>query len=131
MSDTPEVIIESEVKDLFELEKLMQTAELELSQVAAFQNFIELQKRVQERSATVWKHVEEQMIEHDVKSIKGDWGTLTIAERIGFDTTDELPAKFYKKVIDTKRLADTYRLEGKDIKGATVKYTKYLTRRLK
>lgn len=88
-------------------------------------------KDTQDRINDFWKGVEAEMIEHDVKTIKGDWGTLTIAERLNWETTDELASKFYKKVVDTKKISDTYRLEGKAPKGATPSTTKYLTKRIK
>ena len=72
------------------------------------------------------------MIDNDIKQVKGDFGTLTIAERQGW-TYDEkqLPNKFFKKVVDTKKITDTYRLEGKAPKGCEPYTTKYLTKRLK
>ncbi|HEV7237269.1 MAG TPA: hypothetical protein VGN15_13860 [Ktedonobacteraceae bacterium] len=89
-------------------------------------------KATQERIDDFWKSVQARMIEHEIKNIKGDWGTLTIAERIGFDVDEaQLPTKFWKKVIDSKKLADTYRLEGKAPKGTQVKFTRYLTKRIK
>jgi hypothetical protein len=89
-------------------------------------------KALQDKVDSAWRQVEALMIEKDIKSIKSDkWGSVTIAEKLGWTTTDELPSKFYKKVVDLKRLSDTFRLEGKAPKGAEPKYTKYLTKRLK
>lgn len=106
------------------------------------QQTLELQREVEAKIAEIkdaqskidetWASVERTMIDNDIKSIKGDWGSLTIAERIGWDTDEELlPKKFFKKVVDVKKLTDTYKLEGKAPKGATPKYTKYLTKRFK
>ena len=78
-----------------------------------------------------WKGVEAQMIDKNIKSIKGDWGSLTIAERLNWKTTEELPAKFYKKVVDTTKLNATFRLEGKEIKGAIHSTSQYLMKRIK
>lgn len=127
----PKAIISSEVEDLFVLERQLADVEQELMTNETFCKFIDMQKKVKATIDATWKKVEAQMIEHDVKSLKGDWGSLTIAERLGWITTDELPAKFYKKIVDTKKLSDTFRLEGKDIKGAVPQYTKYLTKRIK
>lgn len=88
-------------------------------------------KDLQEQINSAWKNVESQMIDNNIKSYKGEWGSLTIAERLGWETTKDLPKKFYKKVVDTKKLSDTFRLEGEAPKGATPKYTKYLTKRIK
>lgn len=100
-----------------------------------FANQMALAKAMETRIKSFWKDVEKQMIDNDIKKISGnkehDWGSLTIAERIKWQTTDELPSKFIKKVVDTKKLSDTFKLEGKEPKGATHSYTKYLLRRLK
>jgi len=92
---------------------------------------LKMLKEKQDYINQTWKNVEQQMIENDIKSIKGEWGSLTIAERISFDyDKTELPKKFYKVVVDDKKVADTYKLEGK-VKGATPKWKKYLTKRIK
>jgi len=96
-----------------------------------FQKFLDLQESVYEKASEVWKYVEEQMIEHEIKQLKGEFGTVSIAERLNWKTDDTLPSKFYKKVVDTTKLSNTYRLEGKAPKGATPSTTKYLTKRLK
>ena len=72
------------------------------------------------------------MIEHDIKSLKGDWGSLTIAERTNFKVDlDNLPTKFVKKVADTTKIATAYKLDGKLPKGVETSTTKYLTKRIK
>lgn len=106
--------------------------ELELMNNPQFREFQQHQKEVNAMIADYWKKVEEGMIENNIKSIKGDFGSVTVAERTDFDIDyDELPAKFYKKVVDTKKIADTYKLTGKAPKGTTPKIKKYLTKRLK
>jgi hypothetical protein len=128
---TQEEIIVSGVNDVLALESNLAVMEAELAQNEQFRAFLIKQKEAKAQIDDFWKSVEEQMIEHDVKSVKGDWGTLTIAERLNWETTDELPSKFYKKVVDTKKISDTYRLEGKAPKGATPSTTKYLMKRIK
>lgn len=106
--------------------------ELELMANPEFRAFQENVKKVNAQIADYWKRVEESMIANDIKSIKGDFGSVTVAERTDFDVDgDELPAKFYKKVVDTKKIADTYKLTGKAPKGTTPKIKKYLAKRLK
>lgn len=130
MSDT-QAIIEAEVKDALATEKSLQDLEAELMQNEQFRQFIELSKTLPKQLEETWDRIKSQMVEHDIKSIKGDWGTITIAERLNWETTEELPTKFYKKVVDTKKISDTYRLEGRAPKGATPVTVKYLTKRLK
>lgn len=132
MADQPADAIQGEVEEVFALERTLEQLEAELSQNEQFRNFLTKQKEAKDQIANTWKHIETAMIENNVKSIKGEWGSITIAERIGFDVDeDQLPAKFFKKVVDIKRIGDTFKLEGKPIKGAEVKYTKYLNKRIK
>lgn len=130
--ETPEQIISGEVEEVFHLEHTLAELEEELSKNEQFRQFLDRQKAAQQQIAATWKNVESQMIQHDVKSIKGDWGSLTIAERLSWDIdSEELQPKFVKKVPDTTKISATFKLEGKAPKGCTPKYTKYLTKRLK
>lgn len=132
MNDNPHDLINAEVTSALSLNQELADLEQQLSQNEQFQRFLELSKTVPAKLQATWDLVEQQMLEHNIKSIKGDWGSLTIAERLNWDYDPTmLPAKFFKKVVDTKKLSDTYRLEGKAPKGATPKYTKYLTKRIK
>lgn len=126
-----EEIIAGEVTEVLALETSLAELEAELSQNEQFRHFLARQKDTKAQIDAFWKRVEAEMIEHGVKTVKGDWGTLTIAERINWTYDDRLPAKFYKKVVDTKKLTDTFRLEGKEPKGAAANYTRYLTKRIK
>lgn len=86
------------------------------------------QKQIDE----TWKKVETAMIDQDIKQIKGDWGTLTIAERLNWAIDkNELAPRYFKTVPDTTKISTLFRLEGKPPKGATPSYTKYLMRKLK
>ena len=112
--------------------KQLDDTEAELMQDERFKQFIELQRSVNDQAAKVWKNVETQMINNNIKSIKGDWGTLTIAECLDWNIdADALPAKFIKKVPDKKKISDTFRIEGKAPKGCEPYTSKYLTKRLK
>lgn len=87
---------------------------------------------LQNKAKQFWKEVETAMINSGTKSFKGDWGSITIAEKMAWAVDlDLLPKKFIKRVADTKKLSDTFRLENKPIKGAEPKYSKYLTKRIK
>jgi hypothetical protein len=128
----PKDVISDEVADVFALQKSLEDIEQELMANEQFRKFLELQKTTQDQIATVWKNIETQMIEHDVKSVKGDWGSITIAERQNFKANlDELPSKFVKKVADLSKIANSYALEGKLPKGVERTITKYLTKRIK
>lgn len=132
MGDDKEAVIKDQVTDILTLERQLEATELELMKLEKFKAFIQLQKTVREKSAEVWKRIEADMIENDIKSIKGDWGSLTIAERTDFDIDyEQLQPKFYKKVPDTTKISATYKLENKPPKGTTPKIKKYLTKRFK
>lgn len=124
-------VITGEIINIVDTERKLGELENELMMIPQFKNFLDLQKEVNEASTRVWKTVETLMIENDIKQLKGEFGTVTLAERLNWLTTDELPSKFYKKVVDTGKLSAAFRLEGKAPKGAVPNYTKYLTKRLK
>jgi hypothetical protein len=132
MVDDPQQVINEEVSSALALNNQLVDLEQRLSESKEFRKFLELQKTVPARLEATWKQVEQQMIEHDIKSLKGEWGSLTIAERLNWEYDPSmLASKFFKKVVDTKKLSDTFRLEGKEPKGATAKTSKYLMKRLK
>lgn len=131
LNETEEVLA-AEVTDILALEKDLAQTEAELAQNPQFQAFLQKQKQVSQQIADFWKRVEGEMITHDIKSIKGDWGSITIAERLDWDVIEEdLPPRFFKKAVDKSKLSTIYRLEGKAPKGASPKYTKYITKRIK
>lgn len=119
--------LDKEAQGIIKLENSLKEMELD----PRFQEFVTRQKEIKAKIDDEWKKIELAMIKTDTKSIKGDWGSITIAERLNWETTDELPARFYKKVVDTTKLSGVYRLENKAPKGATPVYSKYLTKRIK
>lgn len=130
-SETEE-IINNEVEEIFALQKQLSEVESELMHNEKFKEFLALQRTIPAQIEAVWDKVEEEMIKYNVKSLKGDWGSLTITERLGFEIDKEsLPPRFWKKVPDEKKIRDTYRLEGKPPKGTEPKTTKFLTKRIK
>jgi hypothetical protein len=116
-------------------EKNVERLEKELSADPKFKAWTEAQKQLREankQNDIFFDNLKDKMESSGTKSIKGEWGSITLAERQGWDIDEsELPNKFFKKVVDTKRITDTYRLEGKAPKGATPRSTKYLTKRFK
>jgi hypothetical protein len=132
-SEDPQVLIQDEVEDVFALERTLEEMEKELAENELFRTFISKQKEAQAQIAATWKKVEQQMIEHDVKSIKGDWGSITIAERTNYKVVDmdALPNKFIKKVPDTTKIGQSHKLENKLPKGVETSVTKYLVKRIK
>lgn len=122
----------TEIENMKSTEVELQLAEQQLMDNPEFKKFLNLQKAVNEKASEVWKHVEQVMLDNDIKTIKGEFGSVTLTERQSWDIDEsELPKKFFKRVVDTKRVTDTFRLEGKAPKGCTSKVTKFITKRLK
>lgn len=118
-------------------EDVNKVIETQAAEAVALQNDISAKiaalKDQQDQVNATWNEVEAKMIEHDIKSIKGDFGSLTIAERTtykAFDLTD-VPPRFIKKVLDSTKVAAQAKLTNELPKGVTSSVTKYLTKRLK
>lgn len=130
-------VIEGEVLGVVELQRQLNDTEMELAKIPAFQQFISLRKEVNDRMGTIRANVEAVMVpayqrgEVD-KTIKGDWGSVTVTESDVFDIDElSLAPKFWKKVPDTTKIRATFQLEGKAPKG-TVQSKKYgITMRFK
>lgn len=128
----PEETIEKDVVSLITEQKQLDTLENELMQNETFAKFLTAQKQFKQRSELVWSVIEQEMIKNDIKSIKGEWGSIGITERMGFTIDEELlKTKYLKKVPDLKKIGDDFKLTGIAPAGATPKTTKFLTKRIK
>lgn len=128
----PEKVIEAELQDVLALQNELAQAEAELMQIDAFRRFVDLQKTFNEQSQKVWQSIEEKMLENDIKTIKGEWGSLTIVNRNYFNgDIDVLDDQYVKRTPDTKAIAAAYKLEGELPKGATINESQYLLKKLK
>lgn len=124
--------VEVAVLEIVKLEH--QLKELETNE--QFTTMLQMQKAMNDKIAEFWGQLEPRMIALYKqgaidKTLKGEWGSITIVDAKRWATTDELPAKFYKKVVDTKKLSDTYDLTHKDIKGATLTMHHHLRKDIK
>lgn len=136
--EKPQQVIEGEVVDVLALQKQVDQIESELMQNEQFKNFINLRNSLNDQMAKVRKNVEAIMVpaykEGKVdKTIKGDWGSVTIAESNEFDiVVDDLPKGFKKIVANTTKIRDYFDLNGKTPKGAKFTGKKYgITMRFK
>lgn len=77
-----------------------------------------------------WGVVEQQMLDRNVKQVKGDWGTLSIAERRNWKVEGTLPPRFYKQTVDTAKLNFIEARGEKLPKGVSMSKSKYLTKKL-
>lgn len=138
VTKTEEMPIEDELKlqvnELVSEERELALLEHDLmNNNPQFTAFLQKQKSFQEKSALYWKSIEDQMIKHSVKSIKGPWGSLTIAERTNYKAADinDVPAKFIKKALDTTKISAQYKLSGSLPKGVESSQSLYLMKRIK
>lgn len=70
-----------------------------------------------------WAQVKEQMTDHDIKKIDGDWGVIQFVVMPGWVAND-LPPRFYKKTLDTARLNAMRKLGDPIPRGAV--YTPFI-----
>lgn len=126
----PKETIEGEVVEALEMQRQLDDVEATLMKIEAFQTFINLRKAVNERMSKVRKDVEAVMVPAYIagdidKTLKGDWGSVTVTESDQFEVDEKvLPPKFFKKVVDMTKIRGTFQLEGKPPKGTkpTKKY---------
>lgn len=114
-----DAIIKKAVDQAMMLEKVMAAKVLEL-------------KTAQDQINATWDAVKEAMIKHNVKSFKGEFGSITIAERTSFKTDmEKLSDEFKKLAPDTAKIGTYNALMGEPPEGAEAVTTQYLTKRLK
>lgn len=93
---------------------------------------LRLIKAAEEQIAATWSAVKEAMVDNNVKSIKGDFGSITVAERTSYKVDDaKLDDKFKKLAPDLKKIGTYTALMGEPPEGAEAVTTQYLTKRLK
>lgn len=125
-----EDVVKTELQKYEDQEAKVQALAAELQQNPKFAQFLEAQQNFQALQATVWGNIEQAMIENNIKSIKTDKVTLTIAERTNFDIDlDLLPKKYTKVVPNTTLIGSEFKLTGTPVKGTTPFKKKYLTKR--
>lgn len=117
----------SEERELVELENQIMQANPRLGE------FLKRQKEFATKSDLFYKSIEDQMISNSIKSIKGDWGSLTIAERTNYKapSIDDVPPRFIKKALDTSKISAEFKLKGKLPKGVESSQTLYLMKKIK
>lgn len=130
MAKAKETDIEAEVVEVLSMEQELVKLQTELSENDQFKKFIDFQQKVKDKSTEVFKNIERVMIDNDIKTVKGTWGSITVVERTNYSADmTQLPAKFIKKVIDTAKISASHKLEGKLPKGVSTTTTKFLMKR--
>jgi hypothetical protein len=106
------------------------TKGLDISKPKQFAEFVAQAQALSNVLEEAWGIVEQQMLERNVKQVKGDWGTLSIAERRNWKVTGQLPPRFYKQVVDTSKLNFMQAHGEKLPKGVSMSKSKYITKKL-
>lgn len=124
----PEQLVET----VLSLERIVSADEKAMQQNEQFVAFLEAQDKAKKQIADYWAQIEKQMLDSNVKSIKGDWGSITIAERNTFAIDEEtLAPRYFKRVPDTTKINTLFKLENKLPAGVTRGVTRYITKRIK
>lgn len=114
----------SEVRKITKMELELAAAQKKLALNPEFRNFLATQKQLQEQTDNFWAKIKTQMIESGIKSIKGDWGYITIGETFSYNVVDidKVPDEFTFEDIDVDalredidKLDDKYKTIGVDI----------------
>ena len=129
----PEDKVEKEVKKTLAIQDEMQQLQTELEQDPKFQRLLELQRTVPKQMDEAWDKVFEVMEANDVKSIKGDWGSVTVVEREFYKATDldKIDDTLTKTQLDTKKVGAYSKLNGKLPDGVTSTTKRYLMKKIK
>jgi hypothetical protein len=103
---------------------------LDISKPAQFAEFVAQAKALANVLEEAWGVVEQQMLDRNVKSLKGDWGSISTAERINWKVTADVDPYYLKTAPDTKKLRAAFDA-GELPTGADFSTSVYITKRLK
>lgn len=131
--DKAQQVVDEQVSGIVELKNKIDNTETALMENPQFREFLELQKSFNEKSSEVWTKVEQLMIDNGVKSVKGSWGSITLAERTSYKAVDldKVPRKFIKRTLDTTKVGQSHKLENELPRGVEANHTQYLMKRIK
>ena len=71
------------------------------NQLVEYTAYIDAQTKMLKEA---WNKVDDAMRTYNIKTLKGDWGTVIRGERKVWRADKELDSKFYKQVLDTTKL---------------------------
>jgi hypothetical protein len=133
MGKAPETSLEHDVQEIVQEQKSLELQEAELlASNPQFAEFLKAQQAFKQRSEVMWASIEQGMVKNNIKSIKGDWGYITLAQRTNYKADlATLPAKFLKKVPDVKAIGDYHKLRNKLPPGVTPEVKMYLMKKIK
>lgn len=128
--NTTKTPISTKVRHSLELEGQLVIKNGVIEQTPILLNFLQVTKELEEQIEASYAYLKEQMVANNVRSVKGEWGSLTIAERLNWKTIDTVAPRFYKKTLDTSKLKAYYIAMNRLPNGVDVSTTQYLSKRL-
>lgn len=104
---------------------------IDITDQIGFAEAVTMLKEVQRQVDAAWKAVEAQMKAHSVTALKGEWGTISLAERKTWKVNlDLLNETYTKRVADTRKLNAAW--DSNELpEGADFTTSIYLTKRIK
>jgi hypothetical protein len=113
--------------------RLLQRPQLALEQQPVSQTFLDF-LAIHEAVQMAWQGIEQAMLDHSVKQLKGDWGTLSIVtDRKTWKADRELPLEYYNApTLNSAKLNAMWKNDIPMPAGLDFTVTApYMTRRLK
>lgn len=123
------VITNDTAKSLTQIKKSLKRGKAgSLNNNQAFIDFLYIQKQMTEEIDAVWAIIKDGMEESGISKINGDWGYITMAERVNYSGTAE--PKLMKSVLDTSKVKAYMALNDKLPKGVLVSTTRFLQKKI-
>lgn len=111
--------------------EIITTEGLDIAKPQSFAEFVALATKVQGELEAAWGYVEQQMLDRGVNKIQGDWGSISVAERMNWKTNlNTIDPYYLKPAADTKKLKAAWDA-GELPEGADFTTSKYITKRIK
>jgi hypothetical protein len=110
---------------------IINTKGLDITKPNQFADIVAQAKDLQGQLEAFWGAVEQQMLEKGISNLKGDFGSISVAERKTWKATKQLPPRYYKQVLDTSKLNFLFKAGEKLPEGAEYSTSQYITKRLK
>jgi hypothetical protein len=119
-----------QVRNLVQIRKSLKRGKAgNLAENQAFLEFLAIQKQLESEFEATWSVIRERMEQYDIKSVKGSWGHITMAERQNF--SGSASPRFMKKVLDSSKLKAYMKLHKNQLpEGVKVSTTRYLSKKI-
>ena len=92
---------------------------------------IELKKQLEQYEKEIKDELLQAMIDNNIKSIKNDSYSITLATRMSYKPTGDIPEGYSKTVLDTTKVSTHAKLYGVAPEGIEASESKYITWRAK